>query len=145
MKRRRIICVGNPFVPGDEIGPAVFERLSRLPLPDGVDLIDGGIRGLDLLPLVEGADRVVFVDTLSGFGAPGEPIAEDAEVFARDLDSAYGHCDGLGFLLRALPAAASGPLPEIVVAGTTSGASGDSLDRLAVMALEIADLKRGAR
>ena len=45
----RIICVGNRLVAADAAGPQVHDRLAGRPLPPGVELVDGGLQGLDLL------------------------------------------------------------------------------------------------
>ena len=60
---RRIICIGNRYVPADAAGFRVHRRLTGLTLPPDVELIDGGLAGLNLLRLLEHVDRVVFVDS----------------------------------------------------------------------------------
>ncbi len=69
---KRIICIGNRFVEEDSAGYQVFQELSLKPLPEDVELIDGGLAGLDLLRFIEGAEEVVFVDSISGFGSNGD-------------------------------------------------------------------------
>ena len=50
----------------------VFDRLQEMqPLPAGIELIEGGLAGLNLLPLLERGGRVVFVDAVSGFYRTG--------------------------------------------------------------------------
>lgn len=119
----RIICVGNRFVPQDAAGPAVYSLLRAGELPAGVELIDGGIAGLDLLRWVEGARRVVFVDALCE--PPGREVGAGVvlltceEVAARagmEPGGAYGHAAGLSALLRLIPAVCSPP-PEVLVVG----------------------------
>jgi len=61
-----IIGCGNPLMGNDGAGILVmhlFER--RFP---GVDTIDGGTGGFDLIPLMEGYDKVVIVDATVGIG-----------------------------------------------------------------------------
>jgi Ni,Fe-hydrogenase maturation factor len=47
---RRVLMggIGNIFMGDDGFGVAVSQRLARRPLPDGVDVVDFGIRGMDL-------------------------------------------------------------------------------------------------
>ena len=80
MTRSRIICVGNRYCDRDAVGPRVHDALRSRRLPAGVDLVDGGLGGLRLLGLVEGMGRIVFVDALEGFAAPGEVTFGDITV-----------------------------------------------------------------
>ena len=43
-------------------------------LPPGVELVDGGTWGINLLPLLEAADQVLFLDAVDVGKAPGEPV-----------------------------------------------------------------------
>lgn len=111
---RRIVCVGNRYVPEDAAGPAVYDLLAEGPLPADVELVDGGLRGLDLLRAFDGAERVVCVDRILG-SSSAEPVvvlsAEEAAMKCRP----FGHAAGLPYLLRALPWVAEGPLPDVRV------------------------------
>lgn len=113
----RIICVGNPYFPGDDVGPRVYEYLRSIDLPAGVVVIDGGLRGIDLLAFLEGADRIVFVDSLHGFGKPGEVIILDRETVSSETEAEYGHSGGLAYLLKMLPVLSQHPPREVYVVG----------------------------
>lgn len=100
---RRIICIGQRYRADDDVGPRVFDLLSARALPAGVECIDGGLVGLGLLARVEHCERVVFVDSVAGFAAPGELVVLDGE--DRSLwQEVYGHDAGLGYLLAAISA-----------------------------------------
>ncbi len=144
-KRTRIICIGNRFVESDNVGPRVFDCLARRDMPADISLIDGGILGLDLLRLVEDAGRVVFVDTLDGFGPPGCAVVLDPCVALEGLAVEYGHGGGLACLLRMLPAVCGNDLPEIDVVGATAAIGPDVVGQLADMALSIATGERYER
>ncbi|MFD3482789.1 hydrogenase maturation protease [Streptomyces sp. NPDC058665] len=68
--------VGNLFLGDDGFGPEVVRRLTgpgEPPLPDGVRVVDYGIRGMHLAyDLLDGYDALVLVDACPGRGAPGE-------------------------------------------------------------------------
>ena len=65
--------VGNIFLGDDGFGSAVARRLALTPLPEGVEVVDYGIRGMHLaLDLMGGYDALVLVDALPGPGEPGE-------------------------------------------------------------------------
>lgn len=98
---RHIICFGNPLHGDDGFGPAVYERLRRLPLAPGVRLTEAGTPGPAALVLFLDCAEVVIVDALMPAGAPGrvsEPSIDATFVEA----TGAGHGVGVGFLLRAL-------------------------------------------
>jgi len=136
--RHRIICVGNRYVPGDDVGPRVYDCLLRRDLPVHVCAVDGGLMGLDLLRFVEGAQRVVFVDALPGFAPPGRTVVLRHRAALEERPAAYGHDGGLACLLRMLPAVCTGELPEIVLVGSEPPADADLIEQLADLSLRIA-------
>jgi len=133
-----ILCVGNRLVESDNVGPLVYDCLARRNMPEDVSLIDGGLMGLDLLRFVEGARRVVFVDALHGYAPQGRPVVLDRSTALEERPMAYGHKDGLAYLLRMLPAVCGGDLPEIALVGAESPIEPDNVERLANIALSIA-------
>jgi hydrogenase maturation protease len=78
--------IGNVFMADDGFGVAVAERLAERKLPPGVDVVDFGIRGMDLVyALGEGYDVAVFVDAVPRGEEPGtlfviEPDLREGEV-----------------------------------------------------------------
>jgi hydrogenase maturation protease len=67
-----IAGVGNIFLGDDAFGVEVARRLAGRPLPDGVRVVDFGIRGLDLAyALLDDYEAVVLVDATPRGGAPG--------------------------------------------------------------------------
>ncbi len=82
-----IAGVGNIFLGDDGFGSEVAQRMSRRDLPQGVRVVDFGIRGLDLsYALVDdGFDAAIVVDATRQGDAPGtlyviEPeMLEDAD------------------------------------------------------------------
>lgn len=57
-----IIGVGNILYGDDGIGPKVIEELAKEPIPDGIDLVDGGSMGVELLDYLAAYRRVIVVD-----------------------------------------------------------------------------------
>jgi hydrogenase maturation protease len=67
-----IACVGNIFLGDDAFGVEVARRLARVELPDGVRVVDFGIRGIDLTyALLDGYEAVILVDAAPRGGQPG--------------------------------------------------------------------------
>jgi hydrogenase maturation protease len=115
--KMRIICVGNRSVPEDAAGPRVYDWLVRRGFPPEVEVVDGGLAGLDLIRIVEGAARVVFVDSVAGFSRPGKAIVLDATEAARHAANRYDHTAGLAYLLRVLPDVCEGEMPDVLLLG----------------------------
>ena len=89
MSHRRILIagVGNIFLGDDGFGVEVVRRLAGRELPEGVEVVDFGIRGMDLAyALQDDYELVVFVDATPRGEKPGtvyliEPeIEEEGEV-----------------------------------------------------------------
>ena len=57
-----VIGVGNILYGDDGFGPRVVERLEGEDLAPGVDVIDGGSIGIDLLDYLTEYDRVIVID-----------------------------------------------------------------------------------
>src|SRR5829696_9883364 len=82
-KRVLVAGVGNIFLGDDGFGVEVVKRLAGSGLPEGVEVKDFGIRGMDLAyALQDDYDLVVFVDATPRGGEPGtvyliEPEIED--------------------------------------------------------------------
>ena len=67
-----VIGLGNMLMGDDGVGIAALERLrAEWELPPEVELVDGGTWGMNLLPLLECADRVVLLDAIQNGSAPG--------------------------------------------------------------------------
>jgi hydrogenase maturation protease len=70
--RTLVAGIGNIFLSDDGFGVEVAARLADAELPDGVRVIDYGIRGMHLAyDLAGGYDTAILVDASSRGGAPG--------------------------------------------------------------------------
>jgi hydrogenase maturation protease len=82
---RRVLVagIGNVFLADDGWGVALAGRLAGRALPSGVDVVDFGIRGMDLAyAMQDGYEAVVFLDATPRGQAPGtlyviEPDLDD--------------------------------------------------------------------
>jgi hydrogenase maturation protease len=129
-----VLGVGNVLRADDGVGVRVLERLASARaigdggLPPGVRLVDGGIDGLGLLPVVAGARGLVLVDAVRLGGEAGTVSILRGDAIAAAGGSADGAGDGA---VRELLAVAEllGTLPADV----------------AMVAVEVADLGSGLR
>ncbi len=114
---RKIICIGNQLVPGDDAGPLIYNRLLQESLPVDVELVDGGTRGLDLLPFFDGASQVLLIDQVEGFcPAPGVVLLCGEELL-RGVQNRFDHQIGIGYLLQMLPQVCEILIPEVKMIG----------------------------
>jgi hydrogenase maturation protease len=78
--------IGNVFLGDDGFGVALAERLARRRLPPGTDVVDFGIRGIDLAyAMQEGYDVVVMLDVIPRGQPPGTVYLIEAETSDDDL------------------------------------------------------------
>jgi hydrogenase maturation protease len=67
-----IFGIGNILLSDDGIGIHIINRLKEeYAFPENVEIIDGGTKGLDLLPLFENRDKVLFIDAANFNKEPG--------------------------------------------------------------------------
>jgi hydrogenase maturation protease len=115
---RRILVagIGNVFLGDDGFGVALADRLARGALPEGVEVVDYGIRGMDLAyALHDGWDAVVLLDAVPRGLPPGT-----LSVIEPDLDDVPVAVDAHGMdpvKVLGLARALGGPLPRTLVVG----------------------------
>jgi hydrogenase maturation protease len=118
-QRILVAGIGNVFFGDDGFGVAVAGRLAAAALPAGVDVVDFGIRGMDLAYALRDYDVAIFVDAVPRGGAPGslyliEPDPQDGEVGpdAHAMDPVK---------VLALARRLGDPLPRVLVVGCEPG------------------------
>src|SRR5579864_4999737 len=72
MPKILVACIGNIFLGDDAFGVEMAKRLAEHRLPEGVSVIDFGIRSYDLAyALMQEWDLALLVDALPREGEPG--------------------------------------------------------------------------
>jgi hydrogenase maturation protease len=70
-----VLGIGNLVMGDDGIGVRVVQALQeRFRFPAEVALLDGGTLGLDLLPKLEGVERLLVVDAIETGAEPGTMV-----------------------------------------------------------------------
>ena len=128
----RIICIGNRYIEKDALGAQVYEYLSRLELPADIELVDGGLAGLNLLPLMDNCERVIFVDAICGDEAQPVQVLRGDQLNGSRI---YGHSSGLEYLLGAHNALGGSQMASVFVVGAGMP---DATEAVARLALEFA-------
>ncbi len=84
-----VLGLGNPLMGDDGLGLRALARLRQEWAVDGVELVDGGTWGMNLLPLIEDAPRVLLLDAIDVGAPPGTLVELERDqlprLFARKL------------------------------------------------------------
>jgi len=122
MTRTLVAGVGNVFLGDDGFGCEVARRLAAAPHPDGVAVVDFGIRGMHLAyELSSGAwDAAILVDAVARGGPAGTlyVIAPDESSAQPAIGDAHGI--DLGAVLTMADTIGTPP-PRVVVVGCEAG------------------------
>jgi hydrogenase maturation protease len=127
-KRVLVAGIGNVFFADDGFGVAVAQELLKRSLPRGVDVVDFGIRGMDLVfALGEGYDIALFVDAVPRGEEPGTVFLIEPQLAEPD-EPVMLDAHGMDPVKVLTLAGQLGPVPErILVIGCEplTGVSGD--------------------
>lgn len=122
--------VGNIFLSDDGFGSEVARRLATEPFPEGVRVVDSGIRGLHLAyELLDGYDTAILIDAAPRGGAPGTVY-----VIEPDLQPGDGPAEG-----SLLDAHGMEPVAVLSLLATLGG----SVRRVFVVGCEPATVEEG--
>lgn len=81
-----VIGAGSPLMGDDGVGVVALELLRRAVGPvDGVSLLDGGTWGMQLLPDIEDAERLLVLDAIRDGRAPGTVVRLEKDELPRFL------------------------------------------------------------
>src|SRR5512139_197144 len=113
-----VLGIGNLIMTDDGVGVRVVQQLAeKYRFPPGVRLLDGGTLGLDLLPQLEGVERLLIVDAVEAGGPPGTTLRLTGEAIPRLFQTKLSpHQMGLQDLLAVAELQGYCP-PEMVLWG----------------------------
>lgn len=103
-KKITVLGLGNILLRDEGVGVHAIEELRKAyDFPENVEIIDGGTMGLDLLPFIEGADKLLIVDAVNLKKEPGTiAIIEDNGIPAFVSTKLSVHQIGLPDVIYAL-------------------------------------------
>jgi hydrogenase maturation protease len=70
-KKILILGIGNLILRDEGVGVHAVRELEGRKLPSHVEVIDGGTSLMELLPIIQEAERIIVIDALRGGGEPG--------------------------------------------------------------------------
>ena len=138
--KKIIVCVGSVWMEEDLAGQRVFELLQHVLHPGDIQVYQGGLAGLNLLPFLEQGGRVVFVDSVTGHASSSKVIVlNQQQIVQSQCRKHYGHGAGLPYLLAVLPRVCTGIMPrEIYLVGIEGQCTPESVQEAARTSLDIA-------
>ena len=81
-----VLGLGNMLMADDGVGLAALARLEEeWFIPRDVELVDGGTWGMNLLPVIESADRMIILDAIDIGDPPGTLIRLEGDEIPRFL------------------------------------------------------------
>lgn len=112
-----VVGLGSLLKSDDAIGVLALQRLEQAPnFPANVSLVEGGTKGLELLPYIAGAARLLVLDAVDVQAAPGTVVRLTGEALRSLPGSGSAHELALADLLLALRMLGTEP-PEVVLLG----------------------------
>jgi hydrogenase maturation protease len=110
--------IGNLFLGDDGFGVALAGLLARAELPPGVEVVDYGIRGMDLAyAMGDGWDAVVMLDAVPRGNAPGTLYVIEADLDAVEVGLDTHGMDPVKVLATARGLGGTPELPRTIVVG----------------------------
>lgn len=118
MDKITILGIGNILLKDEGVGVKVVEKLmSQYQFPKDVQVLDGGTLGMSLIPYLDGSQKLIILDAVSGKLVPGSIYVlrdEDVKVYFKQTVSL--HDLGIQDVLAMLEVLEK-PINEIVVFG----------------------------
>lgn len=117
-----VLGIGNLVMSDDGAGVRVVQKLQReYRFPEMVEIMDGGTLGLDLLPKLEGVERLIVVDAVETGKKPGTCVRLVGEELPIALETKVSpHQMGLKDLLSVAELMGHSPR-EMVLIGVQPG------------------------
>lgn len=98
-----VLGIGNILMTDDSVGVRVVEEIRRMfDIPEGVEVLDGGTSGIELLTHISDKTHLIIVDAIKCGHAPGTVVrVEGEDVPAKFMTRISPHQLGLSDLLAA--------------------------------------------
>jgi hydrogenase maturation protease len=148
LKQTVIVGVGNPLLGDEGVGPYVAHKLSQLPMPPDVEILDCGCDLLNLISHIDKPKKIIVIDAIRAGGRPGQLYRfglDELEAVETKTRSAHQlqTVDALRLLQQVCPClrrceiVVIGVEPEnMKLSGDLSGQVGESIADLTRLVLE---------
>lgn len=112
-----VMGVGNVLFSDEGLGVRFLDELAKNPLPENVEILEGGTAGLELIASIQEVDFLIIVDSINAQAEPGAIFRfqpEDMRVFPEKFEVSF-HQIGLLDMLTA--ANLIGKAPKTLIFG----------------------------
>ena len=82
-----VLGIGNILLKDEGIGVRVIEYLQKCPLPEDVELVDGGTSGADLIDILSDRQNVIIIDAADLDAPPGTVLKLTPRDWLKDRSS----------------------------------------------------------
>jgi len=136
-----VLGIGNLVMSDDGVGVKIVQKLQReYRFSENVELLDGGTLGLDLLPKLEGVERLIVVDAVETGQKPGTCIRLTGRELPIALETKVSpHQMGLKDLLSVAELMGHSPR-EMVLIGVQPGSIDMDTELTAEVEIKVEDL-----
>ena len=116
MRNVLVLGIGNILKSDEGLGVYIvnYMKESDIQLPDGVELIDGGTAGFDLLSIMKNREKIVIVDALNMDDSPGNIYRFTPDDAIDYRSTASLHEIGIIEVIKVLRLLGSNPEIEII-------------------------------
>ena len=81
-----VLGIGNILLRDEGVGVRVIEAMQGMDLPPGVELVDGGTAGADLLDIIADRCKVIVIDAMDADLEPGTILRLGIDDLANPVD-----------------------------------------------------------
>lgn len=135
-----ILGIGNVLLKDEGVGVHALRELNDISLPGGVEVLDGGTSGADLIDSIAGRDKVIVIDATLAEGDPGTVYRFTIDDLIRKTSS-LGSLHEFGFVETYLMAKQLGCAPrEVVIFGVQPAEIEFGLDLSAIVQRQVPEL-----
>ena len=114
--RLMVLGVGNILLKDEGVGVHAVQALESHEWPEGVVLVDGGTAGIDLLPYLDYAPKIVVIDAIKTDSEPGAIFRVTPEILSEYKEQTLS-LHQVGFLEILDLAEMVGNCPQAVIYG----------------------------
>jgi hydrogenase maturation protease len=111
-----VVGIGNTIRSDDGFGVRAMQQLARDPrVPPGVEFLDGGTLGIELLTYVSDSTHLLLLDAVDRGQSPGTPFRMANDELRGLPCAASVHQVGLADLLATLPLVSTAPRETVLL------------------------------
>jgi hydrogenase maturation protease len=133
-----IVGVGNQLMGDEGVGPYAVHHLSRLPMPDDVDILECGSDLLSIISHINKPKKIIVIDAIRAGGEPGRIYRYNLDELKNiEIDTGSAHQLQVIAALRLLEKTVIGIEPKVIkLSADLSNEVRDSIADLTQLVLE---------